>query len=474
MTFSSSAPTRQPVPELPEQEIPETSVASETVEASENTLARLQLLWAHRKMLWKVGICAAFGSTLIAFLIPSRYESTARLMPPDSQSSSGLAMAAAAMSGSAGSGGLGGIAGDLLGLKSTSDVFVGILGSRTAQDKLIEQFDLKKLYGVRRMADARQDLGEHTVISVDRKSQIISITVTDRSPQRAAAMSQAYVQELNNLVAELSTSSARRERIFLEGRLQAVNQDLEAAEKDFSQFASKNTAIDVKEQGKAMVEAAALLQGQLIAAQSQYEGLREIYTDNNPRVRTVKARIDELQRQLEKLGGKGESATTVTGQPGDSMYPSIRKLPLLGVMYADLYRRTKIQETVLEALTKEYEMAKVQEAKEIPTVKVLDAANIPDKKSFPPRLPIIFLGTISALAIAAVWIFGNEAWQETDANDPRKEFAKEIFSTVAARVGFISENGSGENSVNGNSDRGRAWYWIRRGKDSDKGAPKQG
>jgi uncharacterized protein involved in exopolysaccharide biosynthesis len=473
MTFSSSAPTRQPVPELPEHEIPETPVALDTAEANKSTLARLQLLWAHRKMLWRVGICAVFGSALVAFLIPSRYESTARLMPPDNQSSSGLAIAAAAMSGAAGAGGLGGIAGDLLGLKSTSDVFVGILGSRTAQDKLIQQFDLKKLYGDRRMEDARKDLAEHTAISVDRKSQIISITVTDRSPRRAAAMGQAYVEELNNLVAELSTSSARRERIFLEGRLQAVNQDLEVAEKNFSEFASKNTAIDVKEQGKAMVEAAAVLQGQLIAAQSQYQGLREIYTDNNPRVRTVKARIDELQRQLEKLGGKGESATTIAGQPGDSMYPSIRKLPLLGVAYADLYRRTKIQEAVLETLTKEYEMAKVQEVKEIPTVKVLDVAAVPDKKSFPPRLGIIFLGTVIALAIAAFWVFGNEAWQETDANDPRKEFAKEVFSTIAARVAFTSENGSGENSVNGNSVRGRAWHWIRRRKDSDRGAFKQ-
>src|SRR6202047_11587 len=239
------------------------------------------------------------------------------------------------------------------------------------------------------MEDARKDLEGHTTISVERKSQIIVISVTDRSPQRAAAMGQAYVEELNRLVAQLSTSSARRERIFLEGRLQAVNQDLEAAEKDFSQFASKNTAIDVKEQGKAMVEAAAMLQGQLIAAQSQYEGLREIYTDTNPRVRTLKARIDELQRQLEKLGGKGESATTVSTQPGGSLYRSIRKLPLLGVAYADLYRRTKIQEAVLETLTKEYESAKVQEAKEIPTVKVLDHADVPDKKSFPPRLVII-------------------------------------------------------------------------------------
>jgi uncharacterized protein involved in exopolysaccharide biosynthesis len=445
MSYTGSAPVRQPLVEPPENDFPGTPDPHETPGASDSALIWLRILWRYRTWLGRVTLYAMFGSTVLAFLIPSRYESTARLMPPENKSSSDLAMAAAAMSGAGG--GLGGIAGDVLGLKSTSDVFVGILTSRTAQDKLIDQFDLKKLYRDRRMEDARKHLAEHTVTSVDRKSQIISVTVTDRSPQRAAAMAQAYVEELNHLVVELSTSSARRERIFLEERLQGVNQDLESAEKEFSQFASKNAAIDIKEQGIAIVGAAATLQGQMIAAQSEYEGLRQIYSDNNVRVRTVKARIDELQHQLEKLGGKGESTVSVSAEPSESMYPSIRKLPLLGVGYADLYRRTKIQEAVLETLTKEYEMAKVEEVKEIPTVKVLDAAIVPDKRSFPPRLLIIFLGTFLALAIATVWVFGNEAWQQTDANDPRKLFAQEVFSTVSARIPFTSRDGSGGHSV---------------------------
>jgi capsule polysaccharide export protein KpsE/RkpR len=334
----------------------------------------------------------------------------------------------------------------------------GVLSSRTVEDKLIQQFDLKKLYGDSRMEDVRKDLAEHTAVSVDRKSQIISITVTDRSPQRAAAMGQAYVEELNRLVAELSTSSARRERVFLEGRLQAVSKDLEDAERDFSQFASKNTAIDVKEQAKAMVEAAATLQGQLIGAQSQYEGLRQIYTDNNPRVRTVKARIDELQRQLEKLGGKGESTTEVSNTVGESLYPSIRKLPLLGVTYADLYRRSKIQEAVLETLTKEYEMAKVQEVKEIPTVKVLDVAHIPDKKSYPQRLLIIFMGTALALVAANIWILGKCVWDQTDAQDVRKAFAQEVFSDLKARLPQFGQNGLGM----------RNFLHVRRRPDQDQ------
>jgi uncharacterized protein involved in exopolysaccharide biosynthesis len=439
MNSTASAPVRQPVPEVPEQGVPVTRGAEETPQASGNSVAHLRLLWEHRRLLARAALCGVLASTLIAFLIPSRYESMARLMPPDNQSASGLATAVAAMTG--GAAGLGGAASDLLGLKSTSDIFVGILSSRTVQDKLIQQFDLKKLYWDRRMEDARKDLAERTSIGVDRKSQIISITVTDHDPQRAAAMAQAYVEELNRLVAELSTSSARRERIFLEGRLQAVSEDLHAAEKDFSQFSSKNTAIDIKEQGKAMVEAAATLQGQLIAAQSEYEGLKQVYTDNNVRVRSVKARMDELKHQLEKLGGKGESATTISDLPGDSLYPSIRKLPLLGVRYADLYRRTKIQEAVLETLTKEYELAKVQEAKEIPTVKVLDDANIPEKKSFPPRLLIIFLGTTLAFAATTTWVFGKTTWEQTDSGDPRKAFAQEVLQTTKAYLAWASKNG---------------------------------
>jgi capsule polysaccharide export protein KpsE/RkpR len=461
MNYSGSAPVRQPVPELPEHDLPVAPRPEGTPQGSRSSVAYLRLLWEHRDVLARVALYGLLASTLLAFLIPVRFESTARLMPPDSNQSGGLAMAAAALSG--GAGGLGGLATEMLGLKSTSDIFVGILSSRTVRDNLIQQFDLKKLYRDRRMEDARKDLAEHTGISVDRKSQIITITVIDHDPKRAAAMGQAYVEELNRLVAELSTSSARRERIFLEERLLAVTKDLESAEKEFSQFASKNTAIDIKEQGKAMVEAAAILQGQLIAAESEYEGLKQIYTDNNVRVRSVRARINELRRQLEKLGGKGESATSIPEQPGDSLYPSIRKLPLLGVTYADLYRRTRVQEAVFEVLTKEYEMAKVQEVKEIPTVKVLDSPSIPDKKSFPPRLLIMFLGTALAVGLATTWVFGKTAWDQTDSIDPRKAFAQEVFSAVKASIPQFAHNGSSNHLGNR-----KPWNWTRQRRKHNK------
>ena len=151
-----------------------------------------------------------------------------------------------------------------------------------------------------------------------------------------------YVEELNRVVTELNTSSAHRERVFLEGRLAEVQQDLESAEKGFSEFASKNTAIDIQAQGKAMIESAATLEGQMVAAQTELEGLKQIYAGDNVRVRTIQARVDELERQLQKLGGKSVTASASDGlhapSPNDpSMYPSIRELPLLGVSYADLF-----------------------------------------------------------------------------------------------------------------------------------------
>jgi uncharacterized protein involved in exopolysaccharide biosynthesis len=460
MTYSSSAPVRQPEPEFPEHVHPTASGPDRSPQGGERTIAHLRLLWEHRRLLVRIVLYGLFSSTLIALLIPNGYQSTARLMPPDNNQSGGLAMAAAALTGGAGE--LGSMASQMLGIKSTSDIFAGILSSRTVQDKLIQEFDLKRIYSDRRMEDARTDLVEHTGISVDRKSQIITISVTDHDPKRAAAMGQAYVAELDRLVAELSTSSARRERVFLEERLKSVSQDLESAEKEFSQFSSKNTTLDIKEQGKAMVAAAATLQGQYIAAQSELEGLKQIYSDNNVRVRSVRARIDELKHQLEKLGGKGESMTDASSLPGDSLYPSIRKLPLLGVTYADLYRRTKIQEAVLETLTKEYEMAKVQEAKEIPTVKVLDPANIPDKKSFPPRTLIILAGTALAFAVGWGWVLGKARWDRTDSSDSRKAFAQEVFATAAAELPWISQNGAGAHSATKS-----VWSWARRRNEQD-------
>jgi uncharacterized protein involved in exopolysaccharide biosynthesis len=406
-------------------------------------VSRLRILWERRRFLMKALLFGSSLAALIALSLPKRFESTARLMPPDNQSGSGTALLASL----AAKTGAGLIGGDLLGMKSSGALFVGILGSRTVQDRLVERFDLKKVYGVRLEETARRQLAENTILSEDRKSGIITITVTDGSAQRAAAMGNAYTEELNRLVAELTTSSAHRERVFLEERLRAVKLDLDSAAKEFSEFSSKNVAIDIKEQGRAMVESAALLQGQLIAAQSELEGLKQIYTNGNVRVREVSARVQELQSQLEKMGGKPGTETSQSIRQGEPSYPSIRKLPLLGLTYSDLYRRTRIQEAVYETLTQQFELAKVQEVKETPSVKILDVAKVPERKSFPPRLLIIFLGAFLTLSWGIAWVLGEARWEETDPRDPRKRLAQEVFVAVKAKVPWASRNGSGANGI---------------------------
>jgi uncharacterized protein involved in exopolysaccharide biosynthesis len=455
-TATKQQPKTAPEPVVGEVLLPEMSIGSSPQWQAE----RLRLLWKHRLFFLRAGALGLLASTLVAFLIPKTFTSTAQLMPPDTQSSSGLAMMAAMASKV--SGGLGSVAGDMLGVKSSGALFIGVLRSQTAQDRLIQQFDLRNSYGKRLIVDARTKLDENTSISEDRKSGIIAISVTDRSPQRAAALANAYVDELNTLVAELSTSSAHRERMFLEERLKVAKRDLDAAVNELAQFSSKNNTLDIQQEGKAMLDAAGTLAGQMIVAQSELEGLRQIYTDNNPRVRSLNARVVELRKQLEKLGGEkasrdwdtapanGQSADSVPASGNGLPYPTIHSLPLLGAKYADYYRRAKIQETVFELLTEQYELAKVQEAKEIPSVKILDPGMIPEKKSFPPRLLIILASTFFVVSGCVLWVLASDYWDQAAPDDPRKILAKEVVASLNARAHWFSRNGAEHGGVNEN------------------------
>lgn len=424
--------------------------AAQSERVRQERIARARLLWEHRRTLAKAIVCGAVLCAAVTLLLPKSYEATAKLMPPESGSGSGAALMAALAA--RGGGMLGGLAGDLIGGRGNGAVLVEILESRTVADRLIDEFDLSKDYNTTKIEYTRKKLELHTKISEDRKSGVITITVTNGDPHKVAAMAEAYVGELDRLVAQVSTSSARRERIFLEERLKTVKSDLDDAATKFSEFASKNTAIDIPAQGKAMVEAAAVLQGQLIAAEAEASGLEKIYTVNNVRVKALQARIGELREQLQKLGGS-TSPTEVRND--NSLYPSIRKLPLLGVTYADLYRRTKIEETVYELLTQQYELAKVQEAKEIPSVKVLDSAVVPTVKSGPHRVLLTLGGTFVTLCGTVAWILTRKKWKETDSNDPGRVLLEEMGTAVVMSTRRFAAAGS---AVRGGMARG----WARR------------
>jgi uncharacterized protein involved in exopolysaccharide biosynthesis len=414
----------------------------EPVKSGGRRLDRTWLLWENRRLLWHFTLAGLVLSTVIAFLIPKQYESTVRLMPPEKDTGGSLAMMAAMAGASSSSSGgsessLGQVASDLLGAKSQGALYTMVLQGRTIADSLINRFDLRKVYKTKYYEDTRKKLASRSEINEDRKSGVIVIKVSDTDPHRAAQMAQAYVEELNVLVARVSTSAARRERIFIEQRLKTARQDLDTSAKEFSEFSSQNTAIDIPEQGKAMVEAAAILQGQLIAAQSEVQGLSQVYTDNNVRLRSARARVEEIQRQLVKMGGDNSSfgspgiAPVKSAEPPKDLdpadiYPAIRKLPLLGVKWADLYLQNKIQEKVYELLTAQFEVSKIEEAKETPTVQVYDTANVPEKKSWPPRLLLMVLGALLSFGVGTAWVLGERAWQNTDSHEPRKQFALHV------------------------------------------------
>lgn len=398
---------------------------------------RATLLWNHRRMLLRVTAISFIVSLTIAFVMPKTYKSVTSIMPPDQQGSSALVLAALAGR-SGGLGALGGLAGSLLGGHTTTALFVDLLRSGTVGGHLIDRFNLQHVYHKRYRIDTAKHLARITKITDDKKSGVITIEVEDTNPVRSRDLAQGYLDELNKLVTQTSTSTAHRERVFIEQRLGKVQADLEHAQLELSEFSSKNSTVDIKEQTHAMVDAGARVQGELLVEQSGLEGLRQIYGDGNVRVREMEARIASLQGELNKMTGSSAPLTPETeGQDnsGDKtqLYPPLRQLPRLAVPYADLYRQVQVQETVFELLTQQYELARIEEAKDVPVVSVIDPPGIPEKKSFPPRLLLTLFLTAVCFAIAAALVLMRDRWSRVDPADPRRALANDVFSVIRKR-----------------------------------------
>ena len=416
-------------------------IASTVPELVDRERARTADVLAHlmqeRRFIAKMLLLGALVAAVISLLIPPKYESTTRIMPPEKQGLGGLAAMLAAEGAGATGSLVGGIVSDAVGLKTSGAIYAAVLKSNTVQDTIINRFDLRHAYHVKYQKEARERLTDNTDINEDRKSGVIAVTVTDRSQQRAADIANAYVESLNTLTAQLNTSAAHRERLFIEDRLKSVKQDLDTASKDLSEFSSKNLTLDVKEQGKAMVLTAATLEGELIAAESQLSGLQQIYVDSNIRVRSMQARIASLKDKLSQLRGTNDDSVDPNSPTHNDFDMSIAKLPSLGVTYFDLYRRVKIQETVFEILTKQYELAKVEEAKELPTIKVLDVGTVPELKSSPKRTLITGFGGLIAAMLATAYLIMSFQSRVLDASHPFNVFGFKFRQCLSEDVGFV-------------------------------------
>jgi capsule polysaccharide export protein KpsE/RkpR len=386
------------------------------------------LFWDYRRLFLRIAGVVFVLSIVLALTLPKEYVSTARIMPPEQGGNSSAILAA--LLGKSSAGGLAGLAGSLLGTKNNGALFVALLHSGTVSGRLIDRFDLQQEYHKRYRDDTARRLARLTKITEDTKSGVITIAVTDQTRERARDLAQGYLDELNYLVARVSTSSAGREREFIEKRLNTVQAELQRAQLELSDFSSKNTTIDIKEQTRATVDAGARLEGQLIASESELDSLRQIYGDQNVRVRAAEARSASLQRELQRTNGLSDQNSSEGGIDAGHPYPALRRLPALGVQWTNLYRNVRIHETVFDLLSEEYETARIEEAKSIPTIGVVDFPSIPERKSGPRRTLIVLVSTLISVVMTAVFLLARRSWMAMNEQDPRRILARRIGTTM--------------------------------------------
>ncbi|MCM2359093.1 MAG: Wzz/FepE/Etk N-terminal domain-containing protein [Geobacteraceae bacterium] len=358
-------------------------------EEQEIKLLELVQVVVRRKRLITLFCAAAAGISVAASLmLPNIYSATARILPPQKESGSGLT----ALLGQ--SGGLAGLASGI-GLGGSADLYLGILKSRSVADAVIGRLDLARVFETKTMDDTRKALGAMVKMQAG-KDGIISVTAENKDPKLAAALANNFVEELGRKSVQLNLSKAGTERAFLEKRLEVVRGDLKSAEEALKSFQEKYKAIKVDSQAVASIEGIARLKAEIISKEVQLASLRSYQTDESPEVRVLQAAVGKLRSQLGGLTGSGSS--------GDGI-PTVGSVPNLGLEYLRRMRELKTQEAIYEQLTKQNEIAKLSEAKDSSSLQVLDDAVVPTMKSKPKRSLIVILSTVTAFFISVFAAF---------------------------------------------------------------------
>jgi uncharacterized protein involved in exopolysaccharide biosynthesis len=359
----------------------------------------LIVLSRRRRLILRTTLAAAAVGTVVALLWPNRYTATATLLPP--QQSQSLA---AAMIGQLGAlGPVAAMAQKDLGLKNPNDLYVGMLRSRTTEDALIGRFDLLRVYRDRKMSDARRDLEKASEIAVG-KEGFIRISVEDESRARAPQMANAYVDQLRQLTQTLAVTEAGQRRLFFEGQLEQAKDNLADAEQALKETEQKTGLIQLDGQAKAIVDAVIKLRALIAAKEVELHARRLFSTEENPDVRLGEEQLSGLREQLAQL----EKRNAI---PGDVEVPT-GSVPEAGLQYVRRLREVKYAETLFEMLAKQYEAARLDEARTAAVIQVLDPAIEPDRKSSPRRGLIIFAAMSLGLLGAVGYTIAAAAWME--------------------------------------------------------------
>jgi tyrosine-protein kinase Etk/Wzc len=327
---------------------------------------------------------------ITVLLLPKEYTAKAMVMPPAQNQSSMSSMVLGQL------GSLAGMGAKDLGLKNPTDLYIGILHSRTMADSLINRFHLQSVYDKSHVSDVRKKLENRTNV-VATKESMISIEVSDRDAKRAADMANAYVTELQKLSNTLAITEAAQRRLFYEQQLQLAKNQLADAEVALKQTQEKTGVLEINSQARAIIDAVASVKAQIAAKEVKIQSMRGYVTEQNPELQGEEQQLAALQTQLQKMLKEQPQSS------GDIEIPT-KMIPTVGLEYIRRYRDVKYYETVYSLIAKQYEMARIDEAKEAGLVQVVDTAVVPDKKSWPPRALIIVLSAIAAFLLACLWV----------------------------------------------------------------------
>ena len=357
---------------------PKASSLETGAEEEINLLELLLVLARNWRMIVGVPIVVAIITAIYSLLLPNIYTAKAMILSNDEGGGMMSTMLAQM-------GGLASLAGGMGGA-TKADLYIAIMKSETVKDSLIDRFKLMELYKAKLRTSVYNALDGKSVISSGKKDGIITIAVSDKDPKLAADIANAYVEELGKRAIKLGMTGAGMNRVFLEERLVKAKVDLAAAENTLKSFQTKNKAMAVTDQAKATLEGVARLRAELVAQEVQLAVLKRQFTEESQDVKRASATIANLRSQIARMEGSASEGSM----------PGVGAMPQLGQEYMRLMREFKIQESLVELLTKQYEMTKLNEAKDVVPFQVFQTARVPELKSKPKRSIMVILATVTS------------------------------------------------------------------------------
>ena len=355
-------------------------------------------------------LATALAAIGISLWLPPLYTAHASLLPPGAQQQSGSSAALASL------GALGGLAGGLTG-KSPDELYVALLKSDSVVRALDQRFKLRDRYELKNFEQLRRALPDRVRIGSDKKSGVINVEVDDRDPKFAADLANAHVPATNEVLDRLAVNEAQQRRGFFQRQLEDTKENLVKAEQQLRRVQEKSGVIVLDKQAEALISGAALLRAQIAEREVQQKVLRTSATARNPDVMRLDSELAAMRSELARL----ESSRG--GRTGSSVDLPVGKLPEAAIDYVRARRELKLQETLLESMVRQLEVAKLDEAKEGSALQPIDKAMPPDAKSKPARVLIVASSTLAALLAASLWVIVRRYGRLARELDPQSEVA---------------------------------------------------